>query len=41
LEDKDGDGSLETSKVFYQGPEINAPLGISVLGNRIIISQSP
>jgi putative membrane-bound dehydrogenase-like protein len=41
LEDKDGDGSLETSKVFYQGPEINAPLGISVLGNRVIISQSP
>ena len=41
LEDKDGDGRLESSKVFYQGPEINAPLGISVLGNRVIISQSP
>ena len=41
LEDKDGDGRLETSKVFYQGPEINAPLGISVLGNRVFISQSP
>lgn len=41
LEDQDGDGRLETSKVFYQGPEINAPLGISVLGNRVIISQSP
>jgi len=41
LEDKDGDGRLETSKVFYQGSEINAPLGISVLGNRVIISQSP
>lgn len=41
LEDQDGDGHLETSKVFYQGPEINAPLGISVLGNRVIISQSP
>ncbi|MBM3401240.1 MAG: c-type cytochrome [Bacteroidetes bacterium] len=41
LEDRDGDGSLETSKLFYQGPEINAPLGISVLGNRVIISQSP
>jgi len=41
LEDKDGDGLLESSKVFYQGPEINAPLGISVLGNRVIISQSP
>ena len=41
LEDKDGDGRLETSKVFYQGPELNAPLGISVQGNRVIISQSP
>lgn len=41
LQDKDGDGRLETSKVFYQGPEINAPLGISVLENRVIISQSP
>ncbi|MDP1795756.1 MAG: c-type cytochrome [Daejeonella sp.] len=41
LEDKDGDGHLETSKVFYQGPELNAPLGISVLGNKVIISQSP
>jgi putative membrane-bound dehydrogenase-like protein len=41
LEDKDGDGLLESSKVFYQGPEINAPLGISVLGNKVIISQSP
>lgn len=41
LEDKDGDGRLETSKVFYQGPEVNAPLGISVLGNRVLVSQSP
>jgi putative membrane-bound dehydrogenase-like protein len=41
LEDKDGDGRLETSKVFYQGPELNAPLGISVQGNKVIISQSP
>ena len=41
LEDKDGDGLLESSKVFYQGPEINAPLGISVLRNKVIISQSP
>jgi putative membrane-bound dehydrogenase-like protein len=41
LEDKDGDGQLETSKVFYQGPEINAPLGICVLKDRVIVSQSP
>ncbi len=41
LEDKDGDGHADTSKVFYQGPEINAPLGVCVLGNRVLISQSP
>jgi putative membrane-bound dehydrogenase-like protein len=41
LEDKDGDGTAETSKVFYQGPEINAPLGICLIDNRVIVSQSP
>lgn len=41
LEDNDGDGKADTAKVFYQGPELNAPLGICVLGNRVIISQSP
>ena len=41
LEDTDGDGKADTAKVFYQGPELNSPLGISVLGNRVIVSQSP
>ncbi len=41
LEDKDGDGLLETSTTFYQGPDINAPLGICVLSDRVIVSQSP
>ncbi len=41
LEDKDGDGKAESEKVFYQGPELNAPLGICVLGNRVLVSQSP
>ena len=41
LEDKDGDGVTEHAKVFYQGPEINAPLGVCVLGNKVLISQSP
>ncbi len=41
LEDDNGDGKADTAKVFYQGPEINAPLGICVLGNKVIVSQSP
>ncbi len=41
LEDTNGDGRADTTKVFYQGPEINAPLGICVLGNKAIVSQSP
>lgn len=41
LEDTSGDGKMDTGKVFYQGPEINAPLGICVLGNKVIVSQSP
>ncbi len=41
LEDTNGDGHADTAKVFYQGPELNAPLGIAVLGSRVIISQSP
>ncbi len=41
LQDNDGDGKADTAKIFYQGPEINAPLGICVLGNKVIVSQSP
>jgi putative membrane-bound dehydrogenase-like protein len=41
LEDKNGDGHADTAKVFYQGPEINAPLGICVLGKKVLVSQSP
>ncbi|MPR35394.1 PVC-type heme-binding CxxCH protein [Salmonirosea aquatica] len=41
LEDTDGDGKSDNSKVFYQGPELNAPLGILVMGNRVLVSQSP
>ena len=41
LEDTDGDGKADKSKVFYQGPDVNAALGISLLGNKIIISCSP
>ena len=41
MEDKDGDGKADVTKVFYQGPELNAPLGIWVMGNKAIVSQSP
>lgn len=41
LEDTDGDGKADESKVFYQGPDINAALGIAVLGDKVIVSASP
>jgi putative membrane-bound dehydrogenase-like protein len=41
LVDLNGDGKADTAKVFYQGSELNAPLGICVLGNKVIVSCSP
>jgi len=42
LEDTDGDGVCDSSKVFAQGPELIAPLGILVLGEgRVLVSASP
>lgn len=41
MEDKNGDGVADITKVFYQGKELNAPLGIWVMGNKAIVSQSP
>ncbi|MEO5998750.1 MAG: PVC-type heme-binding CxxCH protein [Chitinophagaceae bacterium] len=41
LEDTNGDGKSDTSKVFYQDSSINAALGIAVLGNKVIVSCSP
>lgn len=41
LEDMDQDGVADTAKVFYQGNDINAALGIAVLGDRVIVSASP
>jgi putative membrane-bound dehydrogenase-like protein len=39
LEEKPGEGVKET--VFYQDPSINTALGICVLGNKVIVSDSP
>src|SRR5438876_7877135 len=41
LEDTNGDGLADKETVFYQDPSINTALGICVLGNRVIVSDSP
>lgn len=41
LEDTNGDGKADQSKVFYQGTDINSALGICVLGNKVYVSASP
>ncbi|WP_232424964.1 PVC-type heme-binding CxxCH protein [Algoriphagus resistens] len=41
LEDTDGDGVADESKVFYQGTDINAALGIAVFGDKVYVSVSP
>ncbi|MDA0195896.1 MAG: c-type cytochrome [Bacteroidetes bacterium] len=41
LEDTNGDGKADKEKTFYQGIDVNAALGICVLGNRVIVSKSP
>ena len=41
LEDKDGDGVADETKVFYQGRDVDSAMGICVLGNRVIVSASP
>lgn len=41
LEDSDGDGVADSSKVFYQGRDVDAALGIAVLGNRVIVTAAP
>ena len=41
LSDTDGDGRAETSKVFVQDKDLVAPLGLAVIGNRVIVSASP
>ena len=41
LEDTDGDGVCDSSRVFAEGLDINMPLGIAVIGDKVWISQSP
>ena len=41
LTDTDGDGRADASKVFVQDKDLRAPLGLAVIGNRVIVSASP
>lgn len=41
LEDTDGDGQADESKVFWQDSSLVAPLGVAVIDNKILISQPP
>ncbi|HKH94847.1 MAG TPA: PVC-type heme-binding CxxCH protein [Gemmatimonadaceae bacterium] len=38
LEDTTGDGVADKSTVFYQGTDIDAAMGIAVLGNKVYVS---
>lgn len=41
LEDTDGDGTADKSSVFVQEPTLLAPLGVSVIDNKIIVACAP
>ncbi len=41
LEDSDGDGKADRTKVFVQDKDLVSPLGIAVIGNQVIVSCSP
>ncbi len=41
LEDADGDGVAEASKVFVEDPDLLVPLGIAVIGDSVYVSCSP
>ncbi|GAB3514605.1 PVC-type heme-binding CxxCH protein [Emticicia fontis] len=41
LEDTDGDGKADKSKVFVQDKDLIAPLGIAVIGKKVIVSAAP
>ncbi|GAB3707204.1 hypothetical protein GCM10027592_41140 [Spirosoma flavus] len=41
LEDTDGDGKADNSKAFVTDTSLVSPLGIAVLGNKVIVSAAP
>lgn len=41
LEDGDGDGVADKSKIFFQSRQIDCPYGATVVGNKVYVSASP
>ncbi|RAK01904.1 putative membrane-bound dehydrogenase-like protein [Larkinella arboricola] len=41
LEDTDGDGKADQSKVYVEDKDLVSPLGIAVIGNKTIVSAAP
>jgi putative membrane-bound dehydrogenase-like protein len=41
LEDTNGDGKADQSKVYVQDKDLVSPLGIAVIGNKTIVSAAP
>jgi putative membrane-bound dehydrogenase-like protein len=41
LEDSDGDGRADRSHTFVQEPALIAPLGVSVIDNKVVVAQPP
>src|SRR5262245_57656097 len=41
LSDTNGDGRADSSRVFVEDKDLRAPLGIAVIGNRVVVSASP
>src|SRR5687768_13599605 len=41
LQDTDSDGKADSSKVFVQDKDLVAPLGVSVIGDKVIVACSP
>jgi putative membrane-bound dehydrogenase-like protein len=41
LQDTNGDGKADTAHTFVQEPALIAPLGVSVIDNKIVVAQPP
>ena len=41
LEDSDGDGVADKQSVFVQEPALRAPMGVAVIGNKVVVSMAP